>query len=202
MQTWEKSIARACIETMKRQDKPFDFETVIARSSIIEEGRNLLISENIENQMIRQKLNKKYSHFLFIDHDVGFTKENIEQLLTRDVDIVSGSYRPKHDPGQFVAGYCSDEGRITEYVSATDQGFIMVDWVGGGFVLCKREALETMDYPWFWKQAVKYGNRMMTVGEDVYFCLNARNHAIEVYLDTSCILNHEANRYEVQIDVV
>lgn len=199
LQAWQESIACACVESMKKESLSFTFEAAVGCSSIIEEGRNALISSDKTNQMIHQTLNKKFTHWLFIDHDVGFTSGQIKQLVGRNVDIVSGAYRPKDKPEQFVAGYCSDIGRVSDYIPAIPQGLIEIDWCGAGCLLCTRHALEKMEYPWFWKTVHKYGNRMMTQGEDVYFCMNARNQLLTVYLDTDCILNHEANRTTVKI---
>jgi hypothetical protein len=196
LQIWDMSLARACAESMKSNSSlPFEFSVNIARTTIIEEGRNMLITEDESAQAIKQKLNPKYSHWLFIDHDVGFIAEHITQLLSHDKEIISGAYRPKDRPERFVAGMCNDLGKIMDYTPAIDVGLIPIDWVGGGFLLCKREALEKMDYPYFWKSVHKYGNRALTVGEDVFFCLNARQNLIPIYLDTNIILNHEANRY-------
>jgi hypothetical protein len=180
---------------MLSETLPFDFIYSTARTTIIEEGRNMLITEDENNQAIKQKLNPIFTHWLFVDHDCGFIPEHIENLLRHDKDIVSGAYRPKDRPERFVAGYCDDHGKIMDYVKADDVGLISVDWAGGGFLLCKREALEKMDYPYWWKGLHRYGNRIMTVGDDVYFCLNARNNLIQIFMDTSTILNHESNRY-------
>jgi hypothetical protein len=196
MQTWDQSLARACSETMKLEPSlPFQFSVNVARTTIIEEGRNMLITEDAESQALKQKLNPAFTHWLFIDHDVGFTKTHIIQLLNHDKDIVSGAYRPKDRPERFVAGYCNDDGKIMDYAPALDKGLIPIDWAGGGFLLCKREALEKMDYPFFWKSVHIYGNRALTIGEDVYMCLNARRNLVSIFLDTGCVLNHESNRY-------
>lgn len=193
--TWDQSLARACVMSMSLTPQPFDFFYAVARSTIIEEGRNLLITEDEDAQAIKQKLNPKYSHWLFIDHDVGFVADHIIQLLNHNKDVVSGAYRPKDKPERFVAGYCDDSGKIMDYAPAIDTGLIQVDWTGAGFLLCKREALEKMDYPFFWKSVHRYGNRALTVGEDLYFCLNARQNLVSIYLDTNTIINHEGNRY-------
>ena len=196
--TWDGSLAKACVKSMdKRTDLPFTYVSMTVRTTIIEEGRNALIITDPNDQRIHQPLDSKYSHWLFVDHDCGFVPEQIIALLKHNKDFISGAYRPKDKTTAFVAGWCDDTGRIMEYTPAVDKGLIEVDWVGGGFVLVKREALEKMEYPYFWKSIHIYGNRALTIGDDLYFCLNARRQLITVYLDTSVVLNHEANRYNV-----
>ena len=192
MKIWEQSLARACVMSLQSTD--FSYTYAVARTAIIAEGRNTLITENIEAQAIKQKLNKEYTHWLFVDHDCGFTVDNIRQLLNHDKDIISGAYRPKDKPERFVAGFCEDSGKIMDYCPAQDMGLVQVDWAGAGFLLCKRGALERMSYPYFWYGLRIYGNRALTVGEDVFFCLNARKELMTIYLDTNCVLNHEVNR--------
>jgi hypothetical protein len=197
--TWDASLAKSCVETLKGNCTEFTYEAKIARSSIISEGRNILINDNKEDQRIKQTLDPKISHWLFVDHDVGFTKENILQLLRHEKDVISGAYRPKDKPERFVAGYCSEEGRVTNYVASSQRGLIEIDWAGGGFLMFTRKALEKMTYPWFWHDLIPYGNRVMTVGEDVYACINARKQLLTIWMDCDCVVNHEGNRYhEVQ----
>jgi hypothetical protein len=203
MATWEGSIAKACIAELKKdKDLGFIYEANIARSSIISEGRNVLISIDPTDQRIHQTLDPSITHWLFIDHDVGFTKQNILQLLSHKKDIITGAYRPKDGPERFVAGYCAESGRVTTYVPSSQTGLVEINWCGGGFLMVTREALERMQYPFFWHGLEQYGNRMLTVGEDVYFCLNARKNLLTVWMDCDCLLNHEANRYSVEVSDV
>lgn len=195
VESWDRSLAKACYTTLCQTAWSFNHAVAIQQGTIIEEARNLCITENRDNQATWQKLNSKYSHYLFLDHDIGFTGANVEQLLLHDADIIGGAYRPKHKPNQYVAGWCDDNGRITRYVTPDQTGLIQVGWVGGGFLLCKREALEVMRFPWFWKTVVYVSNRSMPIGEDIFFCVNAHESGLQVWLDADVILNHEATRY-------
>jgi hypothetical protein len=194
--TWDESLGKACTNSLRGKVSPdeFTYDVKVSRSSIIAEGRNVVINDDRENKLIHQKLDPLVSHWLFVDHDCGFTKDNILQLLRHKKDVISGAYRPKDKPERFVAGYCADNGRVTNYVASTQKGLIEIDWCGGGFLMFTREALERMTYPWFWYGLEQYGNRMLTVGEDVYACLNARKNLLTIWMDCDCLLNHEANR--------
>jgi hypothetical protein len=194
-ESYDRSLARACYATICSQVRSYNHTVAIQQGTIIEECRNLLINESKDNQALYQKLNSKYTHFLFTDHDNGWLPEHVDTLLKHDKDIIGGVYRPKNNPNQYVAGHCDDNGRIVSYITPDQKGLMEVDWLGGGFILCKREALERMRYPWFWKNVVTLSNRAMLVGEDVYFCINARDSGLTVWLDADVILNHESNRY-------
>jgi hypothetical protein len=194
IRTWDESLAKACIATIKSKEQAWDLDIAIQQGTIIEEARNAMIAVD-GCQAIHQKLDERYSHWLFIDHDVGFTADNISQLLSRGKDVISGAYRPKDKPEHYVAGMCDDYGRVTEYSLSTMTGLMSVDWVGAGFLLATRQALEKAEYPWYWKTVHYVGNRAIPVGEDVYFSLNLKKSLIDIWLDTDVILNHEANRY-------
>ena len=194
IRTYDESLAKACIATIKNKEQAWDLDIAIQQGTIIEEARNAMISAD-GCQAIHQKLDERYSHWLFIDHDVGFTASDIDQLLSRGKGVVSGAYRPKHNPDNFVSGMCDDFGRVTEYSLSTVTGLMSVDWVGAGFLLVTRQALEKAEYPWYWKTVHYAGNRAIPVGEDVYFSLNLKRNLIDIWLDADVILNHEANRY-------
>ena len=202
MVTWENSIGKTSYSqlVMKRETEtiplPFDFHIGISQGTIIEHNRNVLIQPDESEQGIHQKLKAAYTHYLFLDHDVSWTYDNVMSVLNRKVDIVSGCYRPKENPDVFVAGYIDVHGRSIRNVKAIpNKGLLEVGWVGGGFLLLTKNAIETMEYPWFWKTIHKYNNRAMLIGEDFYMCMNAKNHLLSVYLDTDVICNHEQNRY-------
>jgi len=198
IRTWDESLARACIDTIKSREQAWDLVIAIQQGTIIEEARNAMIVADKSAQAIYQKLDSKYTHWLFIDHDVGFTDKNIDALLAHDKDVISGAYRPKSNPDNYVGGMCDDYGRVSEYVTSSATGLMSVDWVGGGFLLVKREALEKSAFPWFWKCVYYLANRAICVGEDVYACLNFKRALLDVWLDCDVILNHEVNRYAIK----
>lgn len=195
IRTYDESLARACLATIKSKEQAWDMDIAIQQGTIIEECRNALIIADKSAQAIHQVLDKRYSHWLFIDHDVGFTASDIDKLLAHDKDVISGAYRPKQNPDNFVGGMADEFGRVTEYVTSSATGLMSVDWVGGGFLLVKREALERSCFPWFWKTVHYVANRAICVGEDVYACLNFKKALLDVWLDCDVVLNHEVNRY-------
>lgn len=105
------------------------------------------------------------THLMFIDSDIGFTPEDVLQLVSHDKDIVVGAYPLKGLRWSNLVDLkdCSDpedvRRRVTEYVVnfqfASDEdlqkgrldvvdGLIEVKDAGTGFMCIKRSVIETM----------------------------------------------------------
>src|SRR5947207_1738166 len=56
-----------------------------------------------------------------------------------------------------------------------------VDAVGLGACLMRTDVLERVPEPWF---------KFEDAGEDIYFCVHAKEHGIEIYCDGSYALGH------------
>jgi len=67
---------------------------------------------------------------------------------------------------------------------APDDALVRADGSGGAFLLVHREVFETLDEPWFERDALKRG-------EDFYFFQNARRAGFELWVDRSVICGHE-----------
>jgi hypothetical protein len=148
--------------------------------------------------------------FLFIDGDMEFTLADIHALAVRDVEICSGAYCYKEAPlaeflvaGMWIDGYPGHSGRKPLFRSELTDGFFPVDWTGAGFLLVKKTALRKMLFPWFYHpvMAVPPGAGpfpQKAVGEDIGFCLRAREAGIKVYLDADIRIGHiNPNKGEV-----
>jgi len=162
--------------------------------SFIAHARNILVTDN-KSRKKHQSLDKKISHYLMIDGDVdGFTLADVDRMIGHDVDIISGAYPLKDKPlvicaGAFVPGQPGLVG--SRYGRDLLRGKQCVDWVGAGFLLIRREALERMDYPWFREVMVDFGEgEQDTSTEDIGFCVQAQRAGIEVWCDFDVRLNH------------
>ena len=56
-----------------------------------------------------------------------------------------------------------------------------VDAVGFGALLMKMDVLDGMEFPWF---------KFDDCGEDIYFCVRAKEHGFKVWLDPTYVLGH------------
>ncbi len=71
-----------------------------------------------------------------------------------------------------------------------------VDYTGFGWVLIKKGVFENMEYPWFAPkmQVFESGGVQDMCGEDVSFCLDAKEAGIETWCDPRIRVGHEKTR--------
>ena len=204
---YNESQAKKSLDNLKGT-LPFTFSAYTAYGTRISALRNALINDKKSQLRRGQKLEEIYTHWLFVDSDISYTADNIVQLLAHDKDIVSGAYVSKSNPDNFEAGITDSYGRNLSYVSKASTGLNKVDgYVGLGFMLVKIEALEKMEYPWFFEYTVCYtqdgvykepweysegdnGEIAEVFAEDAGFARNARENEIDIWLDCSCIVDH------------
>ena len=177
-----------------------NFEYQICQSAMPALARNLLINEDGATT-VKQTLTDKFTHYLFVDADIGWWPEDILGLLRRRKDIISAAYVARSVPDCYQAGKWEHTiGNPGALVSTTSTGLNKVHWVGAGFLLVTRRALERMDYPWFrhWLVSIdeEVGNGLVRrhaveSNEDCGFCVNATKAGIPIYLDCDQRVKHE-----------
>jgi hypothetical protein len=185
-----------------RQCKDLDITVITQQGSNIPRARNAMINGEKSN-LIHQELDD-FDYFLGIDADIGFTVNNIKQLLAHDMDIISGACVHKHIPDRIAAGWFKEiEGisRIRDRVPLGTKGLLEVDWAGAAFLLVKREVFERVPYPWFTCMEVKYqteeGQCAQVVSEDIGFCMKMRQHGEKIMLDADCRVDHVVHPNEI-----
>ncbi len=177
------------------QCKDFEVKTVAQQGSNVPRARNAMIN-NEQSNLVRQTL-PDFDYFLCVDADTEFTVDHVKQLLAHDLDIVSGAYLHKHDTSRIVAGWFGKVNGLSlmkDRVALDKTGLFEVDWAGAGFLLLKREALETMDYPWFTCEEVSFESKegacAQIVSDDLGFCMKAKRGGKKIMLDADCRVNH------------
>jgi hypothetical protein len=192
---YNESQAKKSLSNIK--DAPFLYSGFVAYGTRISALRNALVNNNKSQLKKGQKLDETFTHWLFIDSDINYTQNDIVKLLVHDKDIVSGAYISKSNPDNFEAGVTDQNGRNISYVSSKSTGLNKIDgYVGLGFMLLKREALEIMEYPYFSEYVICYtkegnnGEIAEVFAEDAYFCKNAKDNGLEIYLDCECKVDH------------
>jgi len=132
----------------------------------------------------------EFDYMLCIDSDMVFNPQNLENLLSRDVPVVSGIYRIKADDAwsAWVGGEQSEGGDWIneEYVKKHEDQMIQGDFGGLGFTLIKKEVFDKLTPPlWFDDQADK------NYGEDVVFFRKIKAAGYDINFDMSVKLGHE-----------
>ena len=149
----------------------------------------------------------KYDYQLWIDSDIVFNVEKFYQLVLMDEKIASG-------------WYCTEDGKTTSVAHWLDEddfkgnGGVMnhetldsiakrkkpftVDYAGFGWLLIKHGVFEDkeMKYPWFAPkmQVFESGAVQDMCGEDVSFCLDAKEAGFRIMCDPRIRVGHEKTR--------
>ena len=149
----------------------------------------------------------KYDYQLWIDSDIVFNVEKFYQLVLMDEKLASG-------------WYCTEDGKTTSVAHWLDEddfkgnGGVMnhetldsiakrkkpftVDYAGFGWLLIKHGVFEDsqMTYPWFAPkmQIFESGAVQDMCGEDVSFCLDAKEAGFRIMCDPRIRVGHEKTR--------
>lgn len=155
--------------------------------------------------------NMEYDAFLTIDSDIVWNPEQVVELLNNleTHPVVSGLYRMA-DLENFACvkewdkEYFLKNGTFafmkTEDVKAwkeeTKQKFMEVSYNGMGFFACRKEALDSLQYPYFWHELTEFVTEDGKVvrdmcSEDVAFCKNLQKAGFNIMVNTDIVVGHE-----------
>ena len=159
----------------------------------------------------------KYDYQLWIDSDIVFNSEKFFQLILDANPTVEGT---THERSIVAGWYATEDGRTTsvahwleeddfrsnggvmnhetvESISKRKKPFT-VDYTGFGWLLIKKGVFENegMPYPWFAPkmQVFESGEVQDMCGEDVSFCLDAKEAGFEIWCDPRIRVGHEKTR--------
>lgn len=183
MQSTVNAVAFAWVNGLRVEDMGLIEETVIhwARNELVRAALPLTAEDGTP-----------FTHFLWLDNDHVFNRDLICQLARHfarpEVDMISALYFNRNKPYLPVA-YVQDtnENPYTHYPLVDVPNCLCeVDAVGFGAIITKREVFEQMEDPWF-HMTGKSGEH---VGEDMSFCVHARQSGFRIFLDGQYKLGH------------
>ena len=186
----------------------FDLDVVYSDACgvYIDDNRNILVNKGQTTWEDQMPAEDDITHYFFLDSDVSASgPEILKQLLKHDKPIVSGAYVARVNTNCYTAGYfdkcLGDINTISGLVPRQQTGLIKLDWVGGGALLIKREVFEHKDvkYPWFGRERLSFidsqGRKHAAVtGEDVSFCMKAKQAGYDIWLDADAKFTHHLDR--------
>lgn len=167
------------------------------------------------NRIAQLALDGSYDSVLMVDNDVTLPTDALTNLVSHDVDVVSGYYlhrnadnRPSDrtcvcklkdaDGNSFFNYPLESEYSIEELREFRDSGRNLIEIHGGGMgcILVKTHVFERLRYPWFdW---VNYSDKHRgMLSEDLFFCEKLRKAGISRYVDTRVSCGHLFRRIEV-----
>ena len=176
----------------------FDFARMVGHDSATrctKKGNNLMLYTlagtlifDQRERLVETALKEGADAILFIDSDMRFPHDLIEIMLSRDVGIVGVNATTRRANTLPTAVNLhkehDDEGNIikhhwTKVDSRGKEGMEAVTAIGFGAVMIRREVLEKVPQPWF---DAGWGATGI-IGEDIHFCVKARDNGFEVYCD-------------------
>lgn len=138
------------------------------------------------NNVISQAYNTEFDAIMFIDSDVVFPGDMLEQFINHDKDIM----------GVLCVGKATSQQNVFEYDSLADEykrldlplggGLVEVDAVGASILYIKRKVLDKI----YQHRGPDYFFYEMGVGEDVSFCKLAKELGFKIYVDTNINVGH------------
>ena len=149
----------------------------------------------------------KFETLVWIDSDIGFTRNDLKQLLDSDQPVVSGLYTDKCQPPR---PFCrSNQGEPIPDEEIPAVGMIETSFLPGGFLKVERRVYQTIidkglvpEYggvnglPTFWQF---YNGRIFNrnlLSEDYSFSTLIREAGFQAYIDCGIRLNHDGRTYE------
>jgi len=149
----------------------------------------------------------EYDRILWIDSDISFSPQDVENIIAHDADIVSGCV--KVDQYEFAlknfGKLTRDDGSGYEYASViteirldeqgnpvpafqlwadtrNEDGLCEIDACGGAFMCVKPGVYEKMGFPWY-RTTIKDGIGQLSLTEDLGFCVRARECGFKIWAD-------------------
>lgn len=126
--------------------------------------------------LAKQAVEKGATHLLFIDSDMLFPSDTLDQLLAREKDIIGVEYHKRKFPLETVTAYFP-EGEKSE----TEP--FKVGVAGTGFLLIKTDVFKNPNLDKNWFSFGRNAEGKNVIGEDGWFCFEARKAGYDIYVD-------------------
>lgn len=137
------------------------------------------------NHLIEAALEHDCTHIFFLDDDMSFKPDLLDNLLKHDVDVVSGFYLMRQYPHQAIVfnEEMPDGQARWMRIRSEHQGLIEVTHTGLGCALFNLRVFEKMEKPWVrlgevqkdaWCDDIGLYNRVRAAGFKVYVDLDQR----------------------------
>ena len=136
------------------------------------------------NNMVKTALKERCDYILFIDADMRFPKDTLRRLLAHKKDIVGVNATTRSEPVKPTAKILEIEEDGTcnwkPIFSNAENGISKADGIGCGVMLIKASVFSKIEFSYFYFEALP-GDKLL--GEDIYFCVKAKDAGIETWVD-------------------
>lgn len=145
--------------------------------SLVYEARERLCEKMMENGL---------DWLLMVDSDMVIPTDTIMRLLAHDKPVVAGLAFKRSAPYQCAAydtiAPAQDGTWNLRALREWPEALVQVAGVGTACMLIRREALTAIPQPWFFP--------VQHLGEDLAFCVRAREAGIPIHVDTTVKTRH------------
>lgn len=153
----------------------------ITERTVVDWARNTLADNAREH--VNEYTGERFTHILWLDDDHTFPPDLAVRLAARDVDMASALYYSRTSP-HYPVVYVKDPNEDYKHFPLIEvpPAFFEADAVGFGALLMRRDVLDRVPKPWFtidWR-----------AGEDIAFCVKAKEHGIKIWCDGGYKLGH------------
>ena len=135
-----------------------------------------------------------YNKIFWIDSDISWCVEDFIKLYESEYAITAGTY--------LLADGATSTVHTQEYPDGIPREAVLkiktpipVDIAGFGFVAVKSGVFESIERPWFGHLSNVIQNSQgkpvyVTVGEDISWCMKARQSGFTIYFDPAVLVTH------------
>lgn len=174
----------------------------MAQSYSIHEVRNKCLQGDYRKGPEQKPFNgDQYTHIVWLDSDIIFTPQHIEQLLASDKQVIGGLYRTRNLK-EFAAGnienFTSDVIKpavplTPEYIKDKPSP-VRVDYLGFGACVMKQGVIENLTFPWFRPELLTTeidGVLCSAIPtEDIVLFRSLAKKGIDAFVDSNVIVGH------------
>jgi hypothetical protein len=173
-----------------------------ARGYTVRTARGYAAIDQGRSQMATDALLDGFDALMWIDSDVAFDADSVDQLRESDEPIVCGIY-PKKGMRELACHLLPDTKRV---LFGQGGGLMEILYAATGFLFTQRTVYETIaeheqlpvcnkqfgriTVPYFLPMIMPVGENNWYLGEDYAFCERARRSGFQIMADTRIRLNH------------
>jgi hypothetical protein len=136
-------------------------------------------------------------YLMWVDSDMRFPKDTLEEMLKHNVDIVGVNATTRREPIKPTAVNLviknEEEHSWIPIDSLNSKGIEKCTAVGFGLTVIKADVFKKVSRPWF---NVIWSDHGAIIGEDIHFCIKCQDTGYDVYVDhdTSRQIGHIGTR--------
>lgn len=133
--------------------------------------------------LAKQAVEKGATHLLFVDSDMLFPSDALDQLLAREKDIIGVEYHKRKFPLETVTAYMPG-------VEKSETEPFKVGIAGTGLMLINTDVFKNPDMDPNWFSFGRNAEGKNVIGEDGWFCNTARDAGYDIYVDPVVFVKH------------